>query len=76
MKIVNSVDFVKSVGRQYSEDDSEVERPKSLPAKASKVLIVVIICSSKLLTQADLASASSLNTSLDAPLTSTTSLTS
>ncbi|KAF4760554.1 hypothetical protein HAV15_006013 [Penicillium sp. str.  len=38
--------------RQYSEDDSKVERPKSLP---SEVLFVAIICSSQLLTQAGLA---------------------
>lgn len=38
--------------RQYSEDDSKVERPKSLP---SDVLFVAIICSSQLLTQAGLA---------------------
>ncbi|KAL3429442.1 hypothetical protein BDV09DRAFT_180386 [Aspergillus tetrazonus] len=67
---------MKSVGRQYSEDDSKVKRPKSLSAKASKVLVVVIICFSQLLNQAGLASALPLNTSLDSPLTSTTSLTS
>ncbi|KAJ5950615.1 uncharacterized protein N7479_009028 [Penicillium vulpinum] len=38
--------------RQYSEDDSKVERPKSL---SSEVLFVAIICSSQLLTQAGLA---------------------
>ncbi|KAJ5942181.1 hypothetical protein N7516_002349 [Penicillium verrucosum] len=38
--------------RQYSEDDSKIKRPKSLPRE---VLFVAIICSSQLLTQAGLA---------------------
>jgi hypothetical protein len=55
----------------HSQDDSKVERPKSLPREA---LFITIICSSQLLTQAGLALSIVPHTSSDAPLTSTTSL--
>lgn len=52
LRAVPSESEVPSKDYQYSDDDSKVERPKSLP---SEVLFVAIICSSQLLAQAGLA---------------------